>query len=71
MDLLLGADIYSQIMLTDVKRNPRGSLIAQKTVFGWVLTGKIPQPNSLNSIDSFFSHLDLTDQITRFWEDIG
>ena len=61
-------DVYSQIMLTDVKRNHRDSLIAQKAVFGWVLTGRISQPHYLNSIVSFFTHLDLKDQITRFWK---
>ena len=38
MDLLLGTDVYLQIMLEDVKRDPRGSLTALSIVFGWILT---------------------------------
>ena len=70
MDLLLGADIYPKIMLTEVLKHPSGDLIAQKSVFGWIVTGKvsnsIPQP--LNSVVSFYNHLDLNAQMARFWE---
>ena len=36
-----------------------GPVITQKTVFGWVLTGRISQQNSLNFLVSFFNYLDL------------
>ena len=52
MDLLLGADVYSQIMLTDVKRYPKGSLLAQSTVFGLVLIGRTSQSHPMRSIVS-------------------
>lgn len=68
MDLLLGGDIYSKIMLTDVQKYPNGDLIAQRTVFGWIVTGKVTQTECLQSISSFYSKLDINDQLARFWE---
>ncbi|XP_075150742.1 uncharacterized protein LOC142224843 [Haematobia irritans] len=68
MDLLLGGDIYSRIMHTDVHKHPNGDLIAQKSVFGWIVTGKVSQTKPLQSVVSFYSHIELNDQLARFWE---
>ena len=68
MDLLLGGDIYSQIMFLEVRKDSEKHLIAQRTVFGWIVTGKIPQPNSLSSVASFFGQLALDAKISRFWK---
>lgn len=39
IDMILGADVYSQLMLDGVIQ--QDSFIAQRTIFGWVLTGVI------------------------------
>ena len=44
VDLLIGGDV-SQIMLDGVKRNILGKLMAQETIFGWVLTGPLSEIN--------------------------
>lgn len=68
MDLLLGGEVYPHIILPDVRKHPKGNLVAQKTVFGWIVTGKVGQPEPLQSVTSFFNHVELNDQLSRFWE---
>ena len=45
VDLLIGGDVYSQIMLDGVKRNILGKLMAQESIFGWILTGPLSERN--------------------------
>ncbi|XP_049306025.1 uncharacterized protein LOC125776629 isoform X1 [Bactrocera dorsalis] len=42
VDLLIGADLYPKIILNGVKLKISGSLVAQRTVFGWIITGSVP-----------------------------
>ncbi|XP_049316322.1 uncharacterized protein LOC125779271 [Bactrocera dorsalis] len=42
VDLLIGADLYPKIILNVVKLKISGSLVAQRTVFGWIITGSVP-----------------------------
>ncbi|XP_065368778.1 uncharacterized protein LOC135961211 [Calliphora vicina] len=41
VDILIGADLYPQIMLPEIRRDVLGSLLAQRTIFGWILTGPV------------------------------
>ncbi|KAL0859557.1 hypothetical protein ABMA27_010699 [Loxostege sticticalis] len=41
IDMLLGAEIYSQILQDGVKKSPVGSLVAQATSLGWILSGAV------------------------------
>ncbi|CAF4815839.1 unnamed protein product [Pieris macdunnoughi] len=43
IDILLGADVYSNILLHGIIKHPRVNLLAQRTCPGWVLSGKLPQ----------------------------
>ncbi|XP_058976757.1 uncharacterized protein LOC131801808 [Musca domestica] len=42
VDLLLGADIYPNIVLDGCRSILSGALLAQNSVFGWLVTGPIP-----------------------------
>ena len=70
IDLVIGADLYPSIIKEGVKPNIFGSLVAQNTVFGWVLSGPLPQEscNSFSTVLSFFSEISLDQQIAKFWE---
>ncbi|XP_075147420.1 uncharacterized protein LOC142221551 [Haematobia irritans] len=70
IDMLIGADIFNKILLDNVKRNICGSLIAQETIFGWIVTGPIQndQISSFSNIVSFFTECTLEKQLERFWE---
>lgn len=70
IDVLLGADIYSQILLDGLKRGPLGAPIAQHTKLGWILSGQVWTNNNQNSrnISSFHHRFDIDTQIKKFWE---
>ena len=40
-DVLLGADISSEIMIEGFKKGASGTPLAQRTIFGWILSGTI------------------------------
>lgn len=75
VDLLLGADFYSRIIVNGIIRRPN-SPIAQNTTFGWIIFGET-DALSFNSIlsqclsidtDDNHEDNDLSKQLTRFWE---
>ena len=72
IDLLLGADIYANILLHGRRCGPPGTPTALETRFGWVLTGKTQAHSHSASHTSVASHHATTasgDDILRmFWE---
>ncbi|XP_075167705.1 uncharacterized protein LOC142239828 [Haematobia irritans] len=70
VDLLLGADVYPRNILQGVRSGILGSLIAQKTVFGWLITGSIPTSNvTVFSTTVEFMEEDGFDKtLLRFWK---
>ncbi|XP_075150683.1 uncharacterized protein LOC142224783 [Haematobia irritans] len=71
IDLLIGVDLFNNIMLENVQRNICGSLVAQETVFGWIITGPIqqnPKISSFSTVVSYLTESNLEKQLKRFWE---
>ncbi|XP_061389909.1 uncharacterized protein LOC133325099 [Musca vetustissima] len=71
IDILLGADVLPSIMLSGCRHGICGSLMAQETVFGWILTGPIggqKKSRSCPTILSYFCEISIDQQISRFWE---
>ena len=70
VDLLLGCDVMSDVVLHEVVSGPKNSPMAWKTVFGWAVLGKyIPhgQQQSINIVSPAI--VESTDSIlARFWE---
>lgn len=72
IDLLIGAELFFEILCVgQIRVGPR--LILQKSVFGWLLSGKIPEskyqlPNAVCNIamDSN-KYSDIQTQLERFW----
>lgn len=74
VDVLIGLDHYWDLMKQGFKRGSHG-LVAQETVFGWILSGSYPSPvnedigrqSRLHHQNLIFT--DLSDNIVRrFWE---
>ncbi|XP_065370843.1 uncharacterized protein LOC135962859 [Calliphora vicina] len=69
VDLLLGADLFPQIIMGSV-RNVLGTLLAQETIFGWIITGPVPQ----SSVQVYNTRVDFSEEdnlnriLLRFWE---
>ncbi|XP_059217616.1 uncharacterized protein LOC131994757 [Stomoxys calcitrans] len=69
IDILIGGDLFPFIMLPGVRHGICGSLLAQETVFGWILTGPVPaEPKHISKIVSYFCEISLNEEISRFWE---
>ncbi|XP_043063103.1 uncharacterized protein LOC122319617 [Drosophila yakuba] len=72
IDVLIGADILPSIILSGSHPNICGTLLGQKTIFGWILCGPIAT-NPTSRICSFSSRLAVTESrldniLTKFWE---
>nr|CAI5852805.1 unnamed protein product [Callosobruchus analis] len=73
IDLLLGADIYHEMICAEVIKLGSGLLILQKTVLGYIVSGPINEnrttsakPLSCNLMVTEFNQL--SNQIERFWK---
>ena len=72
IDLLLGVEIYEDIVSNDVFKPSMNLPTLRDTVFGWVVTGKISM--NINEIDGIRNtvslHIinDLADDLKKFWE---
>ena len=74
IDLVLGADVYQDILLSNIVRGNSGSPIAQQTRLGWVISGAIkPSVSNRGSHDKATLCLnapieDPLKELRRFWE---
>lgn len=58
--MLIGGNLYPTILRSGIEQNVWGSLLAQETIFGWILTGPIPNNTQQTStISSFYTELSL------------
>lgn len=69
IELLLGADVYAAILLDGLRKGCGDEPIAQKTVFGWILSGgrKTTSSGQHHSHQCITTH-ELNDLVQRFWE---
>ncbi|XP_045457504.1 uncharacterized protein LOC123667707 [Melitaea cinxia] len=71
IDILLGAEVYSEILLDGVMKHPACNLIAQNTVFGWILSGRMSKGDRTLAKDNLISrhiHMKEDELLKRFWE---
>lgn len=61
IDLLLGADIYSELILNGVIRSGNSYPVAQQTRVGWILCGNVKTFNCFVTLNEF-------ENMARFWE---
>ena len=69
IDILLGVDIFVQVLRNGRRAGPPGSPAAFETEFGWVLAGEINPSVPCNHIASHHVFLETGDDLLRkFWE---
>ena len=69
VDLLLGVDVFAEIMMQGRRTGPPGSPVAFETKFGWVLAGGVGSCTSVNHVVSHHVSVLTGDDILRkFWE---
>ncbi|XP_060804340.1 uncharacterized protein LOC132902581 [Amyelois transitella] len=67
IDILLGADVYGNIILEGLKKSPSGSTVAQNTELGWIISGIVQSKVSL-SCEVTSMHAQLDNMLKSFWE---
>jgi len=69
IDIILGADVYGQLIEEGVIKGPINSPIAQKTKFGWIISGPIRNTAKTKAVQGFHVSVDddIYDLLRRFW----
>lgn len=52
IDILLGVDVYTQIVQSDIRKGPKNAPIAIRTLFGWIILGNCPTKSHERGIKS-------------------
>lgn len=70
VDLLIGADLYGRILLNGLIPGDENNPTAQKTIFGWVLSGSLPASSTPPaSISVHHCALEpVNETLKKFWE---
>ncbi|XP_070167587.1 uncharacterized protein [Polyergus mexicanus] len=70
IDVLLGADVYSAILRDGVRRGSRSQPVAQRTIFGWILSGRIKSAEEEERVAIHQCSVGepLSALVRRFWE---
>lgn len=71
VDILLGADIYSSIVLPEIEKCDYSSLIGIHTIFGVILVGRASYSKLPQSVQTFFASVDtpcLDNTLKSFWK---
>ncbi|XP_049886759.1 uncharacterized protein LOC126381303 [Pectinophora gossypiella] len=68
VDVLLGVEVYAQILKNNIIRGPPGSPCAQETSLGWILFGNIQSDTSNEPIMVMHHQIDFDDILYKLWE---
>ena len=69
IDLLLGADLFADVLRQGRRSGPAGSPVAFETEFGWVLSGRTESIASTGEVAALHTIVGFKDDILhKFWE---
>ncbi|XP_036140647.1 uncharacterized protein LOC118644911 [Monomorium pharaonis] len=70
IDIILGADVYPQIIEEGIRKGNSNSLLAQRTKFGWIISGLVNRTTVSDSSRSYHITMDreLHDLLQKFWK---
>lgn len=72
IDILLGAEVYGQVLREGLTQGPPGFPVAQNTALGWILSGQIPSRSDSNvhCHHAIISSDEVDDNalLKQFWE---
>ncbi|XP_071577344.1 uncharacterized protein [Temnothorax nylanderi] len=68
--LLIGADLYGSILRNDLRQGPLGTPTAQRTIFGWIVSGPTGARSAYESVPvlNCIATDDTNRLLERFWE---
>ncbi|XP_071052911.1 uncharacterized protein [Onthophagus taurus] len=72
IDLILGVKFYSRIIQNNIRKFNNGFMVAQKTLFGWILFGSVSDSCSISNSERYGFQCsvdrELLGTIQRFWK---
>nr|XP_034828792.1 uncharacterized protein LOC117986080 [Maniola hyperantus] len=70
IDILLGADVYGEVLLNDMIKHPQGNLIAQNTILGWVISGRATHDTTSARREIASMHINIREDefLRKFWD---
>ncbi|XP_058446192.1 uncharacterized protein LOC131427220 [Malaya genurostris] len=71
-DIILGADVFLSILQSGQVKDHNGNPVAQRSVFGWMVAGKISKQDCIHthhSIINLHPEVDIDRTLRLFWED--
>ncbi|XP_024875256.1 uncharacterized protein LOC112456750, partial [Temnothorax curvispinosus] len=70
VDILLGADVYAEILQEGLRKGGSREPVAQNTTLGWILSGAIGESASSHFAQSYQCRVEdeLSQLVRRFWE---
>ncbi|XP_026467699.1 uncharacterized protein LOC113371281 [Ctenocephalides felis] len=69
VELLIGVDIFFEILLNEKILLGKDKPVLQNTVFGWVVAGNFGNNSSpVDNLTASINHVQLASSIARFWE---
>lgn len=70
IDILLGAEVYSNVLLNGIIKHPEGNLVAQNTTLGWVVSGRTTLENTTarKRITNLHTQINDDELLKQFWE---
>lgn len=68
IDMLIGADLFWNLICTGQIRVGVNKPVLQKTKLGWIISGPINVQESNKVQCNFSEHFDIQRQLSRFWE---
>lgn len=69
VDLILGADVYGEILLPGLRKGTRHEPVVQNTTLGWILSGAAASGPSTTTVHSHQCQVDddLSEMVRRLW----
>lgn len=73
IDIILGADVYRALRTPGERYGPLDAPLAQNTIFGWILTGRVADSKSTQAergvrVYHCSTGTDLSGFVRQFWE---
>lgn len=70
IDIILGADVFGQIIQNGIRKGSNNAPMAQATKLGWIISGPTSSQSSPDGFQSFHVSIesDLFSLMRRFWE---
>jgi len=66
VDILLGADVFWDVLLDGKRKGPKGSPVGIRTQLGWLIAGQLNVAS--NKVTSCYADVDLDKILQQFWE---